>query len=1319
MNESWVTKVVLSIVVLLIVVLIFSENQRKTKEVGLLTVQGLCSGSTLCLSQSSSVSLSSLNIQSDVGPASQAPWYGNVQSGHEVHISTEGQSCALSALSVTNLNLDDEEVRPHFLLHFGRCNGSQAAPATEMAMIAEITAGGPCGLRQWLCDIDPPFGCHTTMTTTSFTQTSTLHLEKESLKASFQNPSLKCLGDREYINWASSNQECAEATLLRHAANSQVCAYHFADSGCYVFNCREEYGQNFGDVNFCYELLTYQWKRRLREVAKETEEESDHQVPLDALRIEPGVHVSVFKVPENSEWVTDAQPIVYRIGDDEAPAVLQTCQLDLDVIKRDTDAGFFYPYALKKVEPAHSFQSDIDPSCSPGYCGFNFQHADDLADPLCWLKLVVLSLLAGYLTNYLLESLQLRQAWNWLILSAESFISCCLCYAPGYDDLARVEQWGGAYAYTPLCASCSTRSATRAVSRPPPEDHYKVEVSACKNYSPAILNILDTILNGKPAGKDLDRFVKKLMSKRVFEEPGLVDCILMAETLQNRSCSSVADASWNLAGKLWLPNLIFVLLLLLLTEVLNFEGLYLAEVFPAMMLAIVLIGLMFLLRSLSPSFLWHVAADSTSARRGILLRLVMHDGERVRQKVGGPLCRHVNWTREKLETLAQVALEDLTTDAEVKKLGISKIALTALSQNGSLLDGLLHSHKLAELSQVVVESLGQNEFLLNGLPHSRKFVELKGIRNSSADAEKSLLVRMAVQQDGLALEHALKDAQYFRMLRDVNAVDALKGTDAQILEALKKKSAELEVLQLAVEQTGLALCAALDVVLPQDGVVGDVPFSFFTESELVKAVKSWRGKGLDETMARVEAQRAGLPKLKKTDGISSQQKQIDIQLMLILEEAIENHPDVLVKLQSMSKEVEINLAQDGDEHNHLVELAKAHSFASWVKYRSRSECCRNSWKVSRLLLSCSIGSLVAYTTLKGLGVLTSGVLKSWPKLGELSALIPSSGCLLSAIQQPTSLLWAIFLGLAVAVVVFVVLPQDLWLPLRKPGPGGVLKELRELLEDLEPDVNPHILHAFVCTSLLNLCIAWLLCCCCRWLHWCFAARACNHFVASGMAPAPFVWTDFLAQAFVATAGKAAAAAGAPALFQLMTPPMRSVKVALEEEEEEEKKEEKKEDVPPPPREDCYLQVVKLKIVKHRAGLMYHLFKAKRAFHLKITQKLSDSENRRILIRKTLVMHPSSVWTGGFHFNGAFWGNEKVFLQHDLHFQLEEPGTGKRWEKTISIRPPIQQGMKVELMDQSRTGHKAILDLKLHSSLPDHDPMPHWSHDPSCTCCSNP
>jgi hypothetical protein len=35
MSESWVTKLVFSIVVVLSVVLIFSENQRKTKEINL------------------------------------------------------------------------------------------------------------------------------------------------------------------------------------------------------------------------------------------------------------------------------------------------------------------------------------------------------------------------------------------------------------------------------------------------------------------------------------------------------------------------------------------------------------------------------------------------------------------------------------------------------------------------------------------------------------------------------------------------------------------------------------------------------------------------------------------------------------------------------------------------------------------------------------------------------------------------------------------------------------------------------------------------------------------------------------------------------------------------------------------------------------------------------------------------------------------------------------------------------------------------------------------------------------------------------------
>lgn len=79
-----------------------------------------------------------------------------------------------------------------------------------------------------------------------------------------------------------------------------------------------------------------------------------------------------------------------------------------DVIKRDVDDGTFFSYQLhktKNTEQPQSFQSDIDPSCSPGYCGFNFQHADDLTDPLCWLKLAVLAILAGYLTTYLLESL--------------------------------------------------------------------------------------------------------------------------------------------------------------------------------------------------------------------------------------------------------------------------------------------------------------------------------------------------------------------------------------------------------------------------------------------------------------------------------------------------------------------------------------------------------------------------------------------------------------------------------------------------------------------------------------------------------------------------------------------------------------------------------------------------------------------------------------------------------------------------------------------------------------------------------------------------
>eukprot|EP00434_Breviolum_minutum_P004395 symbB.v1.2.003873.t1/scaffold211.1/size373615/14 len=121
--------------------------------------------------------------------------------------------------------------------------------------------------------------------------------------------------------------------------------------------------------------------------------------------------------------------------------------------------------------------------------------------------------------------------------------------------------------------------------------------------------------------------------------------------------------------------------------------------------------------------------------------------------------------------------------------------------------------------------------------------------------------------------------------------------------------------------------------------------------------------------------------------------------------------------------------------------------------------------------------------------------------------------------------------------------------------------------------------------------------------------------------------------------------------------------------------------------------------------------------MKITQKLSVTEERKILIRKTLVMHPCGVWSGGFDFNGSFWGHEKAVLNHDLQVQLIEVATGKRWENTMKMTTPIPEAMKVEL--QSRTGPKAILDLKLHESLPDHDAMPHWSRSGTCFQCSNP
>lgn len=160
--------------------------------------------------------------------------------------------------------------------------------------------------------------------------------------------------------------------------------------------------------------------------------------------------------------------------------------------------------------------------------------------------------------------------------------------------------------------------------------------------------------------------------------------ILMAETLQNRSCGCFsADAFQDVTWKLRLPSATLVLLALFLTEVFNYEGLYLAAVFPALVLAVSLIVLIFLLQSLSPSFL-HGATGSSLARRGILLRLVTHDGERFERKVGGPLCRHVSWTQEKLETLTAIALAQLTTEdtkeKELKERGIRKIAEAALSQ---------------------------------------------------------------------------------------------------------------------------------------------------------------------------------------------------------------------------------------------------------------------------------------------------------------------------------------------------------------------------------------------------------------------------------------------------------------------------------------------------------------------------------------------------------------------------------------------------------------------------------------------------------------
>jgi len=560
MNESGPTKAIFCIITLLVIIFVHHVSHATNQE-QLLAVHGLCSGST-CVSQSSGALLA-LNVQSAIpGSGSLAPWFGSVRTDDLGITGPNGERCALSGLSIADIQVDEMDgAKPHFVLHFGRCNRSEEATRPfEMAMMLEITTDGPCGLRQWLCDTAPPFACHTTITTTTFTQTSTLHLHKESFAASFQNPSLRCSGDREHIPGATTNTKCERVTLLRHSMNSAICAYHFQDSRCYVFDCREQYGEHFGDVTFCYELRSFHFDRRLAEVPDETRgfwgtsSKSSSQSSMDFLgiRVAPESHVSVFEVPYGKNWITETSPSIFQISGQ--PAVLPTCQLDFDVIKRDIDAGSFYPYRLQKVQ-TNNLLSDIDPSCSPGFCGINFK-AFDFTSPFCWLKLTVLSILAGYVASYLLERLSLHHAWNWLILSGESVLSCCVGHAPGYEDLARVSQWGGSYAYAPLCSACSTRTASHPSSPGHGEPHYKLEVSACRSYSPAILDVLDTILHGQPAEKNLDAFVKKLHSKRVFEEDGLVDCILTAETLHRRSCRSFNKAVLDIAWKIRYPSLI-------------------------------------------------------------------------------------------------------------------------------------------------------------------------------------------------------------------------------------------------------------------------------------------------------------------------------------------------------------------------------------------------------------------------------------------------------------------------------------------------------------------------------------------------------------------------------------------------------------------------------------------------------------------------------------------------------------------------------------------------------------------------------------------
>ena len=166
------------------------------------------------------------------------------------------KSCALSGLSIANIQVDemDDGAKPHFVLHFGRCNQSEQAPrlkrlfvslwkiggrshqfewdqtgtdrlhyitsqesltkATrpfEMAMMLEITTDGPCGLRQWLCRhgtaVWMPYHhyndhIHTDINTT-FAQRKLCGIIPKSFLALQWGYGAYSLGNNKYEVWAS------------------------------------------------------------------------------------------------------------------------------------------------------------------------------------------------------------------------------------------------------------------------------------------------------------------------------------------------------------------------------------------------------------------------------------------------------------------------------------------------------------------------------------------------------------------------------------------------------------------------------------------------------------------------------------------------------------------------------------------------------------------------------------------------------------------------------------------------------------------------------------------------------------------------------------------------------------------------------------------------------------------------------------------------------------------------------------------------------------------------------------------------------------